>query len=156
MVYNPEPPYEILQNRLLNFATMQKIRRFARYWDLVGNSGNFVETTPLIWSSQTSPFHAFLNWTQWLYSRAGRTDGIALNRLMEFLFEYLTGELNLERREVAEMIWKDYRRGGRIDKPTFLRDFLPLDTQRLRKARKPAGLPKRQSRHQDWNASASR
>ena len=29
---------------------MQKLRRFARYWDLVGNSGNFVETTPLIWS----------------------------------------------------------------------------------------------------------
>ena len=48
MVYNPHPPYEILQNRLIDFATMQKLRRFARYWDLVGNSGNFVETTPLI------------------------------------------------------------------------------------------------------------
>ena len=45
MVYNPHPPYEILQNRLIDFATMQKLRRFARYWDLVGNSGNFVETT---------------------------------------------------------------------------------------------------------------
>ena len=51
MVYNPHPPYEILQNRLIDFATMQKLRRFARYWDLVGNSGNFVETTPLIWSN---------------------------------------------------------------------------------------------------------
>ncbi len=50
MVYNPHPPYEILQNRLIDFATMQKLRRFARYWDLVGNSGNFVETAPLIWS----------------------------------------------------------------------------------------------------------
>ena len=49
MVYNPHPPYEILQNRLIDFATMQRLRRFARYWDLVGNSGNFVETTPLIW-----------------------------------------------------------------------------------------------------------
>jgi radical SAM superfamily enzyme YgiQ (UPF0313 family) len=50
MVYNPHPPYELLQNRLIDFPTMQKLRRFARYWDLVGNSGNFVETTPLIWS----------------------------------------------------------------------------------------------------------
>ena len=49
MVYNPHPPYELLQNRLIDFPTMQKLRRFARYWDLVGNSGNFVETTPLIW-----------------------------------------------------------------------------------------------------------
>ena len=44
MVYNPHPPYEILQNRLIDFATMQKLRRFARYWDLVGNSGNFIES----------------------------------------------------------------------------------------------------------------
>src|SRR2546426_1038386 len=28
MAYNPHPPYEILQNKLLDFATMQKLRRF--------------------------------------------------------------------------------------------------------------------------------
>ena len=49
MVYHARPPYEILQNRLIDFATMQRLRRFAKYWDLVGNSGNFVATTPLIW-----------------------------------------------------------------------------------------------------------
>ena len=49
MIYNPHPPYEILQNKLIDFATMQRLRRFARYWDMVGNSGNFVESTPLIW-----------------------------------------------------------------------------------------------------------
>jgi len=60
MTYNPHPPYEILQSRHLDFATMQRLRRFARYWDLVGNSGNFVETVGLIlqstsWSIQSSP-----------------------------------------------------------------------------------------------------
>src|SRR5208282_4365213 len=50
MIYHPHPPYEILGNKLIDFATMQRLRRFARYWDLVGNSGNFVESTPLIWS----------------------------------------------------------------------------------------------------------
>src|SRR5436305_1478243 len=50
MIYNPDPPYEIMQNKLIDFSTMQKLRRFARYWDLVGNSGNFIETTPLIWN----------------------------------------------------------------------------------------------------------
>jgi radical SAM superfamily enzyme YgiQ (UPF0313 family) len=39
MVYSPLPPYELLQNRLIDFATMQRLGRFARYWDLVGNSG---------------------------------------------------------------------------------------------------------------------
>ncbi len=49
MVYSPVPPYEILRNRLIDFPTMQRLRRFARYWELVGNSGNFVETLPLFW-----------------------------------------------------------------------------------------------------------
>jgi len=32
--------------------TMQRLRRFAKYWDLVANSGNFVETTPRIWDGR--------------------------------------------------------------------------------------------------------
>lgn len=49
MVYSPRPPYEILQNKLLDFGTLQRLRRFARYWDLFANSGNFIESTPLLW-----------------------------------------------------------------------------------------------------------
>jgi len=58
--YHPHPPYEILQNRLIDFATMQKLRRFARFWDLIGNSGNFIETTPLILERRLS-LEAFLD-----------------------------------------------------------------------------------------------
>ena len=36
------------ENRLLDFFTMQRLRRFARYWDLVSNSGVFRETAGLI------------------------------------------------------------------------------------------------------------
>ncbi|MGB8368075.1 MAG: DUF4080 domain-containing protein [Limisphaerales bacterium] len=181
MVYSPHPPYEILQNRLIDFATMQRLRRFARYWDLVGNSGNFVESTPLIWSTSSpglrppspplpteerdgerrrvasqlttadkitssSPFHAFLHFSEWLHAHTGRTDGIALVRLMELLFAFLTTELKLDAKPVAETLWRDYRRGGRHDKPGFLKDFLADEkVVPLRKA-KPA-LPKRQARH---------
>jgi len=166
MIYNPHPPYEILQNRLIDFATMQRLRRFARYWNLAGNSGNFVESTPLIWgvaqvsdlcenkndftdqrSVPRSPFHAFLRLSEWLHARTGRTDSIALVRLMELLFEFLTGELRLDARQVAETMWRDYQRGGRHDKPSFLKDFLPTEEEvvPLRKAK--TALPKRQARH---------
>jgi radical SAM superfamily enzyme YgiQ (UPF0313 family) len=175
MIYNPHPPYEILQNQLIDFATMQRLRRFARYWDLVGNSGNFMKSTPLIWNSPSppspteerdgvrrrvasqlktadeitnrSPFHAFLRFSDWLHGRTGRTDGIALVRLMELLFEFLTGELQLDAKPVAETLWRDYQRGGRHDKPSFLKDFLFTEEKviPLRKA-KPAP-PKRQARH---------
>jgi hypothetical protein len=127
MVYNPNPPYDLLQNNRLDFATMQKVRRFARYWDLVGNSGNFVETTPLLWANQPSPFAAFMRWTDWLHGRVGRTDSIALLRLMELLFEFLTTELKLPPREVAPTMWRDYQRSGRRDKPSFLKNYLTED-----------------------------
>jgi hypothetical protein len=168
MIYNPQPPYEILQNKLIDFPTMQRLRRFARYWDMVGNSGNFIESTPLIWSNVAqasrlrvnlecekaagetpalhSPFHAFLRFSDWLHTRTNRTDGIALIRLMELLFEFLTAELHLDPKPVAEILWRDYRHGGRHDKPGFLKEFLSeVKVVPLRKTRN--ALPKRQARH---------
>jgi radical SAM superfamily enzyme YgiQ (UPF0313 family) len=168
MVYNPHPPYEILQNRLIDFATMQKLRRFARYWDLVGNSGNFIEATPLIWSvgqasrlspsksenNETgkmlvlpSPFHAFLRFSEWLHANTGRTDSIALVRLMELLFAFLTGELQYDAKRVAETLWRDYQRGGRHDKPAFLKDYISTKETVIPLRRTKAALPKRQARH---------
>ena len=157
MVYNPHPPYEILQNRLIDFSAMQKLRRFARYWDLVGNSGNFVETTPMIWSQgarrsppdgpASSPFHAFQHWSEWLHDRVGRTDSIALMRLMELLFRYLTTELQLEPVPVAAALWRDYQRGGRNDKPAFLKEFLTGEPGPLPRRRPVTSATKRQARH---------
>ena len=169
MVYSANPTYEILQNKLIDFATLQRLRRFARYWDLVGNSGNFVETAPLIWSvgqassraemesgarlagtlappSQPSPFHSFLRFSDWLYAKINRTDSIALARLMELLFEFLTRELALDAKLVAETFWRDCQRTGRRDAPNFLKEFLPAKNWTVIRDR-DRSLPKRQSRH---------
>ncbi len=146
MVYNPDPPYEILQTRLIHFATMQRLRRFARYWDLVGNSGNFVETTPLIWSATASPFEGFMRWSDWLFERVGRRHGIALSCLAELLFEYLTKILGQAAEQTAQALWRDYRNGGRKDKPQFLRDFVAEADEIPACGKRLTGL-KRQARH---------
>lgn len=145
MVYHPLPPYEILQTKLIDFATMQRLRRFAKYWDMVGNSGNFVETTPLLWSNAESPFHAFLRWSDWLHTRTNRTDSIALDRLMELLLDFLATEMKLDSRTVAETLWHDYQRAGRKNKPGFLAAHIP-DAPKQSRAPRATGL-KRQSRH---------
>ena len=41
-VYSPLPPYEILQTSVLSFDDLARLRRFARYWNIIGNSGRFV------------------------------------------------------------------------------------------------------------------
>jgi hypothetical protein len=64
---------------------------------------------------------------------------------MELLFDYLTRESKLETVLVAETLWRDYQRGGRNDKPAFLRDFLS-EAEPILPRRQTAPL-KRQSRH---------
>src|SRR5205807_7738785 len=60
MVYHEHPPYEILHTKLISFAELQRLRRIARFWDLIGNSGNFVTTAPLLWRDSASPFQEFM------------------------------------------------------------------------------------------------
>jgi len=146
MIYSPNPPYELLRNKLIDFTGMQALRRFARFWDLVSNSGNFVESTPLIWSADGSAFHGFLNFSSWLHRKIGRTDSIALVRLMELLFQYLTGEIKLGASLVAATLWRDYQRGGRYDKPLFMREFLADAPVPVRSGAKAMRLPRRQQR----------
>lgn len=50
MIYSPHAPYEILSTSLIPFEEMQRIQRFARYWNLVVNNGQFIHTAPLIWA----------------------------------------------------------------------------------------------------------
>ncbi len=125
MVYSPEPPYEILQTKLIDFFTMQRLRRFARYWDLVGNSGNFVETTPLLWRAGP-PFQEFIHFSDWLYAQTRQTHGIALQRLRDLITRYLTKEIDLPQEEIQRA--------------------LQHDSDRARAAATP-GSPPRQARH---------
>ena len=145
MAYNAHPPYEILQNKLIDFATMQRFRRFAKYWDLVGNSGNFVESVKLIWRDE-SPFQNFLKFSDWLYTKLNRTDTIALARLAQLLWEFLTSESKLKKESVASALARDWQSAGRRDPPEFLRAFsLVENPASLSKTKK--SLPKRQARH---------
>ncbi len=147
MIYSPHPPYEILSTSLLDFDELHSLRRFARYWDLISNSGNFLESRRLLWSDGESPFWSFSRLSEWLYARERRTHGIPLPRLAELLFEFLTIELGRDEQLVAETIWQDYTQGGREDRPAFLRRFdLPAPRETRREA---LALPKRQARHRD-------
>jgi hypothetical protein len=143
MIYSPTAPYEILRTKAIDFETMQRLRRFARFWDLVANSGNLRETVQRILSAHDrSAFHNFLNLSDWLFARLNRTHAIALDRLGELLLEYQTQVLSLSREESAEALAEDFSRSGRRDPPEFLRGFTVHRPRRARSA-----VPARQARH---------
>lgn len=143
MSYSPYAPYEVLQTSSIGFLDMQRMRRFARFWDMIGNSGNFKNSLPLIWEGG-SPFDGFMVMSDWLFSRAGATHGIALARLAQLLFEYLTTQRMQSPARVASLIGDDYVRGGRNEWPEFLRSFRP-DLETIDRAK--TALPRRQARH---------
>jgi radical SAM superfamily enzyme YgiQ (UPF0313 family) len=133
MVYSAAPPYEILSNRLIDFPMMHRLRRFARFWELIANSGNFVDSRDLIWEESGSPFTSFLTLSDWLFEREQRAHGIPLVKLSHRLFEFLTEVSSLDPETVAQSLWRDYVRGGRRDRPAFLRSFdLPQPDDAIR------------------------
>jgi radical SAM superfamily enzyme YgiQ (UPF0313 family) len=123
MRYSDEPPYEVLETRDVPFLEMQKMERFARYWDLVSNSGNFAGSRAYLWQGYESRFAAFMDFSDWLYGRVGRRASIQLKLLSELLFEYVVERRGVPAEEVGRAVALDYQRGGRTDLPRSLRPF---------------------------------
>ncbi len=126
MVYAPRAPYELLRNRDLDFPTMQRLKRFARYWDLTANSGRFARTLPLLLDNpaDASPFAAFLAFSDHLHARHGRQHGIAPEVLGESLLTFLatrgTGE-SITRDALAA----DHLATGALRLPAYLSGSTP-------------------------------
>jgi radical SAM superfamily enzyme YgiQ (UPF0313 family) len=123
MKFSDEPPYEILQTKDVSFKELQEMGRFARYWDLVANSGNFVESRALILQTGATPFDAFLAFSQWLYSKVGRRASINLKTLSELVFQYLGEQAGADVKAIGTIVAQDYMRGGRSDLPRTLAPF---------------------------------
>jgi len=85
-------------------------------------NGNFL-SKPRRCSGDGTPFANLLRFSDWLYAQIGRTDTIALARLAEKLFEFITVELKVEKQLAAETLWRDWQRGA-ADPPEFIRSFL--------------------------------
>jgi radical SAM superfamily enzyme YgiQ (UPF0313 family) len=110
MIYAPHPPYEILSTRDIPFADMQRMRRFARYWDIVANSGHFTGTLKLMWQNAESPFAEFLRFSDWLHTTLRRTHQIALHVIAQVLFDYLTEESGIDHELTANTLEADWHR----------------------------------------------
>jgi Protein of unknown function (DUF4080) len=88
MRYNWRPPYNVLATDALTFAETQRLTRLARYWDLIVNSGRFPHTLPHLLSNL--PFERFLAFSDWIYAKTDATHKIAMERLFDLVYEFLT------------------------------------------------------------------
>ena len=143
MVYSASPPYEVLSTGALPFDELARLRRFARYWDLVANSGQWRRTLPLLLG--LAPFARFLAFSDWLWATTGATHQIALPRLGELLHRHLAAEgLGAP---AAAALWEDYTGPGRHDVPGWLAALLPERRRPDKGQTMAAAAARRQDRH---------
>ncbi len=108
--YNPDAPYNILQTASISFLSMQRVGRFARYWDMIGNSGRFRQTLPLV--LQENAFENFLLLTDAIYEQVGSTWKISLKNLFVLLYDKMVSVLGVSEESAFSCLEQDYRRCG--------------------------------------------
>ena len=116
--YNPLPPFNILSNDLIDFPTMQRLSRFARYWDMIINSGRFKHSKTLILAD--TPFENFLTLSDWLFAQTGQTHKISLNRLIKLIYQALIECFNLDSDTVRACLIEDFQASGLKGQPGFM------------------------------------
>jgi hypothetical protein len=104
--FSPLPPYTLLSNDRVDFATMQRMNRFARYWDMIGNSGHFKHSLPHMLSE--SPFDDFMKIADWLFNKTGQTHKINLKRLYELVSQSIEALFPEKHQFVVSKIELDY------------------------------------------------
>ena len=123
MVYSDIPPYDILKNNELSFNDIQIMKRFARFWDLTYNSGNFKKSVVLLWDNSTKVFDNFYAFSLWIYEQTDSTYKISLQRLGELLFTYLTDIKRLDAEFVAFSMLEDMMKLKGRAVPAYLKPY---------------------------------
>lgn len=106
-IWSDFPPYDILQNDLINFSDMQRMKRFARFWDIVYNSGNFKNIFQ-IFKNDGKIFQKFLNFSDFVFANSKSTSQISPNRMSTFLQNFLINNKICSLNEFENAYNKDF------------------------------------------------
>lgn len=139
IIYSDTPPYDILQNNLLSYTEIQKMKRFARFWDIFYNSGSFATTAPMLWN-EGKVFEGFYAFSEWIYAQTLSTWKISLERQIALLYEYLI--LTHDQESVQNALIHDLSARPEKTIPFFLRQ----STAEHKSKEKRDVTPKRQAK----------
>ncbi len=118
------------------------MKRFARFWDLVYNSGNFRKSV-LYRFKDGKVYDGFFAFSEWIYSQTLSTWQISLDRLAGLLYDYITIKLHVGEEEAKECMIDDIN----VVKGRKLPKFLRMDNEYKNKERKNPKFNKRQLKH---------
>ncbi|MFT6005421.1 MAG: hypothetical protein ACI9SX_000384 [Pseudoalteromonas tetraodonis] len=144
LVFNPNPPFAIVSSSTADYKKIQEISRFARYWDLIGNSGRFKNSLALLMGGQ--PFDRFFLLSQELFKRSQQTHKISLLRLYDFVFDIGQETMEIDAQLLRESIAIDHQLSGLKSSPKCLRS-IDSDGKVSKLSSSKSSRALRQSRH---------
>ena len=159
MRYNPDPPYNVLATDRIGFADMQRITRFARYWEMVGNAGRFRRTLPVLLGEQAADpaddtvpgvaaFEQFMRFSDWLFETTKKTHEIALERLYDAVLRFLVEERGIARDAALGPVLADYEASGAKGRLSFMKTGMVVGGARSRRPAAQHRSHVRQARHE--------
>ena len=140
MRYSDEAPYEVLSTGRIDAATMQRIKRFARYWDLIANSGRFPRALSRLLGD--APFTRFMAFADAMFASTRRTHGFAVEEVYAQVHAGLMRH-GIPEADASMLLALDYRDSGARGKLPFA---TPALDGRRTVARQSVAL-ERQQRH---------
>lgn len=143
MVYQTFAPFQILSNSTMTYDELQRMNRFAKFWDLYANSGEFKNLVTHLKQKEGSFFWNFMALVDFVSLTFKETHSISLMSLAEQAWKFLLVENALN---ADHIITQDYCYGfKRRDLPPFLKSSASV----INKPKKENSLKQRQLRHQD-------
>jgi radical SAM superfamily enzyme YgiQ (UPF0313 family) len=87
MKYSASPPYEVIETGALSAAELDKIKNFARFWELIVNRAPFPALIPALLPAEKPAFDRFMLLSDKLLEHFGKNWGIDREELRSFLFQ---------------------------------------------------------------------
>ncbi|MEI7901219.1 MAG: DUF4080 domain-containing protein [bacterium] len=108
LVFSSEPPYELLHSDVMDFATLMRLQRFARCWELVHNRGRFPNAVRALHSACAEDYyHAYQMLAARIHAAEGKLFAIGLPCLTQHLRRHLVEECGLSASEADPLLTAD-------------------------------------------------
>ena len=126
IVYQSEPPYEVLYTRWLSYEELQELKRVERMLELFYNSGQFGHTLTALQKWFETPYDMFLSLAEFYRERGFFVNSPSRSYRYEILLEFVRG---LKAGENAEALFRElltfdvYLREKARSRPLFARDI---------------------------------
>jgi radical SAM superfamily enzyme YgiQ (UPF0313 family) len=108
LVFNPEPPYELLRSDAMDFETLLRLQRFARCWELIHNRGRFPNAVRALHAACDGDYYGtYQTLATRIHAEEGKLFALGLPRLSRLLHAHLTGACGIPSPDADSLLAAD-------------------------------------------------